>query len=377
MMHRFIPIILLYLATITSCTTQPATPINISGEAVNLSYAKGFSIVNTDSFTVVSVNHPWKEGQIYARYYLVKDESISTPADGTKVKIPIKSMMVNSATHLSFLEELGELNKVVGVCNANYIYNPVILENVKKGEVHDLGDSFNLDIERLLLLNPETVMTTAYNAVDENTKRLSQSGLNIIYNIEWQEPSILGRTEWIKFIGAFFDKEELADRIFTEIAQNYNSLKAEVTSSQDVSKPTIFSGQDYRGTWSLPGGESFSAQLFNDASASYAYAKNTGTSSIASNIEEVLINFSQTDIWVGVQVNSLKELAQVDKRYELFKAYQNGKVFNTNKRVNSTGGNDYWEGAIVRPDLLLKDMIKICHPEKLPNYELTYMNQLQ
>ncbi len=375
-MHRIIPIIFLYLATITSCTTHPPTSPYIVGKTVNLSYAKGFSITQTDSFTVVTVNHPWKEGEIYARYYLVKDISVTTPTDGGKIEIPIKSVMVNSATHLSFLEELGELDKVVGVCNSNYIYNPSIVKGVKDGKIQDLGDSFNLDIERLLLLKPEAVMTTAYNAMDENSKRLSQSGLNIIYNIEWQEPSILGRTEWIKFIGAFFDKGVLADSLFTEIANSYNSLKNEID-SMDLMKPTIFSGQDYRGTWSLPGGNSFSAQLFNEAGANYAYANNSSSSSIPSTIEEVLINFSQSDIWIGVQVNSLEELAKGDKRYELFKAYKDGRVYNMNKRVNATGGNDYWEGAVVRPDLLLKDMIKICHPEQLPSYELTYMNQLQ
>ena len=45
--------------------------------------------------------------------------------------------------------------------------------------------------------------------------------------------------------------------------------------------------------------------------------------------------------------------------------------------MNEKGGNDYWEGAVARPDLLLNDMIKICHPELLPDYELIYMNQLQ
>ena len=239
-----------------------------------------------------------------------------------------------------------------------------------------MGDSYNLDIERLLLLQPQAVMTTAYNAEDENTKRLKQSGLNIIYNIEWQEPAILGRAEWIKFIGAFFDKEQLADSLFQTIANNYNELKSEISQHTDAVQPTIFSGQDYRGTWSLPGGNSFSAQLFRDAGAAYPFANDSSAVSISSTIEEAMIKFSKNDIWVGVQENSLAELAQRDNRYTLFDAYKNGNVFNTNKRVNLTGGNDYWESAVARPDLLLKDMVKICHPELLPDYELTYMNQL-
>ena len=376
-MYRFLYISLLVLATITSCTSRHVAPQEFSGETVNLSYAKGFSIIHTDSFTVVTVNHPWKPGEIYARYYLVKDKSTSTPSDGATIQIPIKSMMVNSATHLGFLEMLGSLDKIKGVCNASYIYNPTILREVNAGQVQDLGDSYNLDIERLLLLQPQVVMTTAYNAEDENTKRLRQSGLNVIYNIEWQEPSILGRTEWIKFIGAFLDKEQMADSLFQSISDNYEELKYEVAQHRDLNQPTIFSGQDYRGTWSLPGGNSYSAQLFRDAGAAYPYANDSSAVSISSTIEEAMIKFSKNDIWVGVQENSLEELAQRDSRYTLFDAYKNGNVYNTNKRINATGGNDYWEGAVARPDLLLKDMVKICHPELLPDYELTYMNQLQ
>ncbi|KAA6336737.1 iron complex transport system substrate-binding protein, partial [termite gut metagenome] len=35
-----------------------------------------------------------------------------------------------------------------------------------------------------------------------------------------------------------------------------------------------------------------------------------------------------------------------------------------------------WESGVARPDLLLSDMIKICHPDLLPDYELTYMERL-
>ena len=68
-------------------------------------------------------------------------------------------------------------------------------------------------------------MTSAYNADDEN-KRMKQTGIAIIYNIEWREKTLLGRAEWIKFMGAFFDKEQLADSIFHSVETRYNEIKA-------------------------------------------------------------------------------------------------------------------------------------------------------
>ena len=218
-------------------------------------------------------------------------------------------------------------------------------------------------------------MTTAYNADDANSLRMKQTGLNIIYNIEWQEPSILGRAEWIKFISIFFNKLDVADSIFNDVKQQY--LEAKELAMQAKYKPTIFSGQDYRGTWSMAGGKSYTAQLFRDANALYYYENDSTTTSIPSTIEQALLNFSDKDIWIGTQASTLNELTEQNSKYSLFKAYKNGEVYNINKRMNENGGNDYWESAIIRPDLLLKDMIKVCHPELLNDYELTYIDKLK
>lgn len=366
----------LVICILAACNGKKASQESaVNGTPVHLSYAEGFSITHTKDYTVVTVHNPWKKGEIFDKYYLIKDETISTPADGQKISIPLKSLMTNSATHLGFLELLKELDKVTGVCNTQYVYNPTILKGVSEGRVKDLGDSFNLDIENLLLLHPQAVMTSAYNAEDENSRRMKQTGLPILYNVEWQEPSILGRAEWIKYMGAFFDKEALADSIFSEMERNYNQLKT--LTSQVSDKPSVFSGQDYRGSWSMPGGKSYPAQLFFNAGASYYYANDTTSSSIPTTIEEVLINFNKTDIWIGVQANSLEELGRIDSKYKHFKAYRTGKVFNTNKRMNAAGGNDYWESGVARPDLILSDLIKICHPNLMPNDELTYFVQLK
>lgn len=373
--HKYLLLIVsIYL--LTACNSRPSKTIGENrGTTVEMKYAKGFGIAHSSDYTTVTVYNPWKSGEIYDKYYLVKEDTKEVPQDGHKVVVPLKSLMSNSATHLGFLELLGELDKVKGVCSAAYIYNPVILEGVKEGRIKDLGDAFNLDIENLLMLRPQAVMTSAYNAEDENSKRMKQTGLTILYNIEWQEKSLLGRAEWIKFIGAFFNKEAEADSIFNGIEQRYNEAKARTTEFKE--KPTIVSGQDYRGTWSMPGGKSYSAQLFKDAGASYYYANDTTSSSIPCSIEEALMHFNDALLWVGTQASSLDELGRTDSKYKLFKAYKAGNVYNLNKRMNAAGGNDYWEGGVARPDLLLNDMIKIVHPELLPEYELTYMEKLK
>ena len=344
------------------------------GETVELRYAKGFDITRRADYTTLTVHNPWKKGEILDRYYLVKHDSVNTPDNSRKITVPISKLMANSATYFGFLEMLGEIDKVTGVCNAQYIYNPTIIRGVEEGTIKELGESYNLDIENLMMLHPQVVMTTAYNAADENTRRLEQSGLKVVYNVEWTEPSMLGRAEWIKFMAEFFDKGALADSLFTEVDRNYHSLKQMVAETDQ--HPTIFSGQDFRGTWSMAGGKSYTAQLFRDAQASYHF-NNDSTTSISGTIEEAMMLFSKAELWIGVNAASLKELKQLNSKYNIFEAFKQGKVWNNNRRNTPQGGNDYWESGVARPDLLLKDMIKICHPEILPDYEPFYYEQLK
>jgi iron complex transport system substrate-binding protein len=57
--------------------------------------------------------------------------------------------------------------------------------------------------------------------------------------------------------------------------------------------------------------------------------------------------------------------------------FSKGQVWNNRKRITEAGGNDYWESAVVRPDLLLKDLVSILHPELLPGYEQLYYKRLK
>lgn len=362
-----------FLISLSGCKPQAQKEVQTKGE---LKYAKIFDLDNSsNAYTKLTVFNPWNDYSIHSIYYLTNNEETETPSDGMKVITPVKTVMVNSATHLGFLSLLGELDKVKGVCNAKYVYNLYILEGVESGTVKDLGDSFNLDTEQLLMLNPQIIFTTAYNGDQKEAETLKRLNQNPIFNLEWQESSLLGRAEWIKFIGAFFNKSAQADSIFNDIEANY--LTAKQIANHVSEKPSILSGQDFRGTWSLPSGNSYAAQLFKDAKVAYYYEDEVAhQGSIPSSIEEAMVYFHNADLWVNVQAKSLEELEQNNDKYKLFKAFKEGNVYSNNKRSHAEGGNDYWESGVARPDLLLKDLIKVAHPSLLPEYELTYMRKL-
>jgi len=358
-----------------SCTNKSAQSNNQTvSDSLKLSYAQGFAIKYFAGYKEVIVFSPWVKGSVYARYFLVNNGKTKTPANGTKVQIPLKTMAATSVTHFEFLSLLGELQTVNAVCSPEIIYNPEINKRLKSGAISDLGNAFNINVEKTLQLKPGAVMMSGYNQNDPYAVRVSQAGIPVIFNNEWMETSLLARAEWIKFVAAFYDKEKLADSIFTSVDKRYNEIKIKAAAIKI--KPNIMAGSNFRGTWYMPSGRNYMGKLFADAGANYYYANDTTAGSLPLNVETVLKNFAETDVWLNCNFQSLDELVQADAKHAYFRPVKLKQVYNFNKRKLPSTANDFWESAVARPDLLLSDVIFILHPDILPGYQLVYAEKL-
>ena len=136
-------------------------------------------------------------------------------------------------------------------------------------------------------------------------------------------------------------------------------------------------GSNFRGTWYMPAGRSFMGRLFEDAGARYYFATDTTSGSLPLNVESVLKDFAQTDIWLNCNFSSLTDLVKADSKHALFRPVTLKQVYNFNKRLLPSSANDFWESAIARPDLLLSDVIAILHPEIMPGYQFVYAEKLK
>lgn len=384
-MHKFtkgyIVFILLTIATtIISCKPKDTTQSNENVISTNgdIRYAKGFQIIDFDNYTKVIINNPWAndKSKPFSTYYLYKEENDDIPTDGgTPIKVPIQSVIVNTFSYFEFLKQLDELDKVVATTDVARIYNPTILNNIANGTIADLGDPFNPNIEKTLMLKADAVINSAYVQQDSFSERVQKTGLPVIYSLEWMETSPLARAEWIKLIAEFVDKRGQASSLFDDIENRYNDYIdiAKVIKQ----KPTILSGDNFQDTWYVPGGDSFNAHYFNDAGASYYYKNDKTNGSIGLDIESILVQFGDADVWIDCEANSYTELINKDRKYNLLKAVKNKRVFNNRNRTTATGGNDYFESAIANPDLILRDIIKALHPDMFRDYQFTYLKPLK
>ncbi|MGY0037045.1 hypothetical protein [Pedobacter sp. NJ-S-72] len=133
----------------------------------------------------------------------------------------------------------------------------------------------------------------------------------------------------------------------------------------------------YKGTWYVPDGDSYMVQFLKDAGTSYKWADIHGKGSLPLNFETVAPVALKADFWLNVgTVDTKDDIKAIDNRYIEFKPFKDGHIFNFNKKVNDIGSNDYWESGSVNPQIVLGDLIKIFHPELLPDHQLVYYKQL-
>lgn len=345
--------------------------------STTIKYAKGFRIEHFDEYTRLTILNPWDNSAPYQIYNLYKDnaEKNNLPSNGTNLQIPLKSIVVNTFAYFDFLDRLGQLDKISGITDGFRVYNPKILRRIAKDSITDLGDPFKMNLEKTLVLKPNAILTSAYAQRDQYSERLVQAGIPVIYNLEWMENSPLARAEWIKMIAVFFDKEVEADSIFDQVEKRYLEVKDKVDGVEK--KYSVMAGDNFQGTWYVPGGRSFNAYLFRDANLNYYYEDDDNSGSIGLDIETILTQFGKADYWFGCTADSYEELNQKDPKYMLLKSVKDKHVFNNKNRVTSSGGNDFFESAAANPDLILSDLIKAVYPELLPLYHFTYIKPLK
>ncbi len=367
--------------TITSCKKEKASnalPVATSAEKDVLKYAKGFSIVNHNNYKEIIVTSPWPKSEDTYHYILV-DEGQTVPKHNESdiiIKLPINKIVVMSTTNIPALEYLGIDDQLVGFPNTRFISSEKTRKRIDNGEIKDLNNDLDINIELLLDLQPELVIGFSVNGNDKKLDQIEKFGIPVVLDGAWTEEHPLGRAEWIKFIGAFFNKEKEADSIFNNIETNYLEAKEMVLKVEQ--KPTVFSGSMIKDVWYVPGGKSFVAKFLEDANTNYLWKDSDANGSLQLNFENVLEKAQNADLWISAGLFEDKEQMQNQhKGYTYFNAYKTNNIYSYTNKIGPNGGLLYYELGPLRPDIVLKDIIDIAHPELLVDYENFFFKRLE
>lgn len=136
-----------------------------------------------------------------------------------------KRIISLAPSHTEILFAIGLDDEIVGV--TNYCNYPEAANTKEK-----VGDAFNINVERILELNPDLVIQYGPGNDDVN-KQLSNSGIPVL---SYEPESIDEIIDLIEIVGEITNKREEAKNVTTEMRNKKNSIVETVSQVENKAK---------------------------------------------------------------------------------------------------------------------------------------------
>lgn len=367
--------------TIVSCGANGNSSVSTYADSIYLpEYASGFRILGAEgrsSVIIESVN-PWQGADsVVTRLFIARDgEEPPQGFEGQVIEGDARRIVAMSSTHIAMLDVIGETARVVGVSGMDFISNDAVRS--RRDSIGDVGYDGNVNYELLLSLQPDIILLYGTNGASGMEPKLKELGIPYVYIGEYLENSALGKAEWIVAVAEIVGKRDEGIKAFSAIPERYNAIREKAADClKHSSRPKVMINLPYGDAWFMAPTGSYLVRLIEDAGGDYIYKKNNSNESRPIDLEEAFMLVSASDKWINVgQTRSLDELRKNYPKFAATKPVLSGEVYNTTGRVAANGANDYWERGVVEPDVVLRDMVMIFHPE-LADSDLVYYEKLK
>lgn len=372
-------VMLTLMVTLLSCSgNQSKKSGKIEGAEVGIDsacmivpeYAKGFTVnYVSDDVCLVEIGDPQhilKEDDDDEDYQMPVDYKFALVRNGAKadvpegykvVNVPIERTICMTSLQLSNFTALDAHSVIRGITGTKNLFDEDIKRRVKAGDIVKIGMEGDFDTELVLAASPDVIFISPFKRGGYDA--IKETGITLVPHLGYKELEPLGQAEWIKFVALFLGKEKEANEVFAGIKSRYDAVRALTDSVK--ARPTVFSGEMHGGNWYAVGGRNHLAQLFRDAGAEYVI-KDENTGGVNLEFEEMYEKAANADYWRILNSYpdefSYDALKASEPRNELFNAFQQKHVVYCNMKKTP-----YYELAPVQPDVLLKDLVAVFHPE--------------
>jgi len=368
---------------VDGCVTEAAEGVDYFPDKVEFSQAAGVDVRYTDTYKVVEVRVPGGAQARPVRYVLLqcgapRPSLEGDLADARVIEVPAQQVISLTTTNLPHFDELGAVDQLVGVGTASFVTTPAVRRRVESGGIDDYaGAEGQPQTEKIIGAGPDLLILDAFGeTVTETVERFEAADIPTAVNADFDEQTLLGRAEWLKFTALFLNREAEANTSFDRIAARYREVAEAGQAAGE--RPTVLFNTPFEGTWFTPGGDSFQASAVADAGGDYVFGDDDSSGSLELDIETVLDEAADADVWLqaGSVNGSLDDLLAVDERFDEFAAFRQGQVWAYDRRVTDSGGNAVFELAYTRADLFLADLVEILHPGALSDHELVFFGKV-
>lgn len=285
------------------------------------------------------------------------------------VEVPVRSLSTGNASMLGASALLGVDDRIHGVPSGLTVSVPSIRAAVDAGRAVPIYAAAHGNGEQAAALGSELFLTF-YSAYPEANLHplLRRLGVVSAPQSDHTEPTPLGRAEWLKYLGLFFNREAEANRLFDDRRDRYRQLAATV---RDVARrPVVQLGYPGgRDEWVQAGGRNMLYRLVEDAGGAHRWhdVEIAGSLTFAP-MEKLYDRAGEADVWIGSFIPAPASVAALRTDYPQLAwlpPIRRGAVYWLD--ANKDGMRNPWsDQSMTEPQDVLADFIAILHPERLP-----------
>jgi iron complex transport system substrate-binding protein len=299
--------------------------------------------------------------------------------DALLVRTPLENVFYMYTTQVGFLDALEDeslLKSVAAVTIDEPEWTiPTIIEGLKTKRILYLPQSEGtaINVEPVIKLKPDMIFSGTINmGTGDIIGQFKAVGLPYTVTAEWMEDSNPAFIEWIKFIAAFYNKDEEADIIFEQKVKHLDNLIAMAKDIPQDDYPTVAYASFYNGIVWTQGSDSPTALEYKKAAGKYYISDLHNKGAVRIGMEEFVDKARDADILMYssmiTYVPNKKALLNENPFFAELKAYKNGNVY-----VLSRG---YYMNS-AKLDEKFADTIAIFHPELFPIRDLIFYEKLK
>jgi iron complex transport system substrate-binding protein len=190
------------------------------------------------------------------------------------IRTPVKRVAAYGSFNVSALKALGVIGQVlVGVTDPlEYWHIQEVRQGLATGKIAYLGDTSNIDFERLKQQRPELVLTWDPAIIP----MLNDLGIPCMITSSSTAMCLNTRIRFVKFLAPFFNKEKEAQAFIHRVNQTLTTIREQTSDASPP--PKVMWGDIYEKRVLVEPGNAWVAELINILQSDYLFDDVFGTS---------------------------------------------------------------------------------------------------
>jgi iron complex transport system substrate-binding protein len=299
-------------------------------------------------------------------------------AGATVIEVPARTIAANDNIDVAFINRLGQAERLVAV-GGREIYNEQIRRRWDEKKLASLGFAWHEapNLEVLLAYQPDVLfMRRAALTQAEAMQEARRLGINAAPTLPRSEPTYLAAAEWIKYIALFLNEERKAEEAFSRVEEECIRIRSLALARGDKPR-AIWVNYEGGGFWrTARSPRDLRTHYLEDAGAINPLADEQALLSGRLSTEQLLKLAGDADFWI---TENHTTQGWPDKKYmQQFNAFRSGRIYHHQKKTDfEVPAYDWYETGAERPDLVLKDLAALFHPDLFPGHTQLFFEPLK